>query len=346
MHQPLSSELSVAVVILNWNGASLLEEYLPSLVAHSTYDKCRLIVADNGSTDQSKRVVDNFDTIEWLPLDKNYGFALGYNMALQLINSDVYILLNSDIRVSHRWLEPLMEVFNKQPEVGILQPKILDDKRRDHFEYAGAAGGYLDSAGYPFCRGRIMDHIEKDTHQYDNTQDIFWASGASLAIRSTLWHDLNGFDTIFWAHMEEIDLCWRALNQGTTIKVEPQSRVFHLGGGSLPYGNPKKTYLNFRNNLFLLARNLHPKEWLYTLFIRMILDGVASVIFLFTGEYKLIPSVLKAHRDFYLKLPSILRNRKDQTYKRKSDLPVFNGVIPLKSKLRSVTKFSQLHFKI
>ncbi|MDC1106783.1 glycosyltransferase family 2 protein [Prolixibacteraceae bacterium] len=340
------SELSVAIVILNWNGETLLEEYLPSLVEHSTYKNCRLIVADNGSNDQSKCVVNKFNTIEWLALDKNYGFAHGYNKALQHIDTDVFILLNSDICVSSGWLEALMNLFNTQSEVGIIQPKIMDDKRKDHFEYAGAAGGYLDKAGYPFCRGRIMDHIEKDEKQYDDSQQIFWASGACLAIRSNLWHELDGFDTIYWAHMEEIDLCWRAQNLGVTIKVEPQSKVFHLGGGSLPYGNPKKTYLNFRNNLFLLARNLHTTEWFPTLIHRMILDGIASVVFLFSGEYKLIPSVLKAHLDFYREIPSILRWRKGKKFKRKYNLPIYNGIIPLDSALRKITRFSQLNFRI
>lgn len=345
MNETTSHTLSVAVVILNWNGEALLDEYLPELVEHSTYPNTRLIVADNGSTDNSKEVVDKFPDIEWLALDKNYGFALGYNKALKQVDADIYVLLNSDIRVSSQWLEPIMEMFENNPEVAIQQPKILDDKNHQLFEYAGASGGYLDTTGYPFCRGRIMDDLEEDKDQYNSQEQIFWASGACLIIRSKTWHQLDGFDEIFWAHMEEIDLCWRAQNQDAKIMVNPSSKVYHLGGGSLPYGNPKKTYLNFRNNLFLLARNLHRKEWFTTIFLRLTLDGIASAVFLVTGEHKLIPYVFKAHMHFYRALPNIIRGRKGKEFKRKNELPIFNGCIPLLSKLRKIKRFDQLNFK-
>ncbi|QZE14461.1 glycosyltransferase family 2 protein [Halosquirtibacter laminarini] len=334
--------LTVAVVILNWNGEALLKTYLPDLVANTTYPNARLIVADNGSTDQSFDVVESIPEIEWLPLEKNYGFADGYNRCLQQIEVDIYILMNSDIRASKGWLEPLIHTFEKDKSIAIQQPKIMDDKKHDFFEYAGASGGYIDTMGYPFCRGRIMDHLEKDDHQYDDLKQVFWASGACFAIRSSMWHRLGGFDTIFWAHMEEIDLCWRANNLGGNVYVNPASKVYHLGGGSLPYGNPKKTYLNFRNNLILLSRNLHKSERFTTLLKRMILDGVASMVFILKGEFNLVPQVLKAHRDFYRSKSKIQKYRKGKEFKKRSELPIYQGCIPLLSSLCSIRKYSQL----
>jgi len=290
--------MEIAIVILNWNGSKLLEQFLPSIVKYSP--EATIYVADNASTDDSIAVVKtNFPKVKIIKNENNLGFAGGYNEALKRVDAEVYALVNSDVEVTENWLKPIIETFTKEPQTAIIQPKILDYKNKEYFEYAGAAGGFIDKYGYPFCRGRIFETIEKDKGQYNDDCAIFWASGACFFIRSAVHKDLNGFDADFFAHQEEIDLCWRAINKGYTIKYNSKSVVFHVGGATLQQGNPKKTYLNFRNSLLMLVKNL-PKSSLYAiLFLRMILDGIAGIRFITQGNFSHFLAVLKAHYSFY-----------------------------------------------
>lgn len=288
----------IAVVILNWNGVQLLEQFLPSVIQYSA--EADIYVADNASTDDSISFVEqHFPTVKIVKNTGNYGFAKGYNEALQHIDAELYALVNSDIEVTENWLNPILETFEKEPKTAIIQPKLLNFKNKEYFEYAGAAGGFLDKYGYPYCRGRIFETIEKDNGQYNDSCEITWASGACFFIRSKVYHELKGFDGDFFAHQEEIDLCWRAKNRGYTIKYNPNSVVYHVGGATLQQGNPKKTFLNFRNSLLMLVKNL-PKESLYSvLFTRMLLDGVAGFHFILQGKFKHCIAILKAHISFY-----------------------------------------------
>jgi GT2 family glycosyltransferase len=288
----------IAVVILNWNGVKLLEQFLPSVIQFSP--EATIYVADNASTDSSITYVkEHFSTVKIVVNTGNHGFAQGYNEALQHIDAEIYALINSDIEVTENWLQPILDTFAKEPKTAIIQPKILDFKNKTFFEYAGAAGGFIDKYGYPFCRGRIFDTIEKDNNQYDDTCELFWASGACFFIRSIVYKELKGFDEGFFAHQEEIDLCWRAINLGHTIKYNSQSIVYHVGGATLQQGNPKKTFLNFRNSLLMLTKNL-PKQGFYgILFARLVLDGIAGVQFFVQGKFKHTWAIIKAHFSFY-----------------------------------------------
>lgn len=290
--------MKIAVVILNWNGILLLEKFLPSLLKYSA--EATIYVADNASTDDSISFVKAFfPAVQIVKNDSNLGFADGYNQALKYIDAEIYALVNSDIEVTENWLQPIIKMFESEPDTAIIQPKILDFKRKEYFEYAGAAGGFIDQYGYPYCRGRIFDALEKDIGQYDDHCQIFWASGACFFIRSQVYKDLNGFDGEFFAHQEEIDLCWRAFNKGNKIKYNSESVVYHIGGATLQQGNPKKTFLNFRNSLLMLTKNL-PKEQLYKILLgRMLLDGIAGIQFLVQGKPKHFFAVLKAHWSFY-----------------------------------------------
>jgi GT2 family glycosyltransferase len=288
----------IAVVILNWNGSKLLEQFLPSVITFS--DEAAIYVADNASTDASVAIVKNrFPSVKIIQNKHNYGFAKGYNEALQFVEEEIYALVNSDIEVTKNWLSPVLETFEKEAKTAIIQPKILDFKNKEYFEYAGAAGGFIDKYGYPFCRGRIFGTIEKDNGQYDDACEIFWASGACFFIRKTVYRELNGFDADFFAHQEEIDLCWRAFNQNHLLKYEPKSMVYHVGGATLQHGNPQKTYLNFRNSLLMLVKNL-PKSSLYKILLgRMALDGIAAIQLLLKRKPAHFYAVLKAHFSFY-----------------------------------------------
>ncbi|MBR1881867.1 MAG: glycosyltransferase family 2 protein [Muribaculaceae bacterium] len=292
----------VAVVILNWNGEKLLRHYLPSVVANTASQIADVIVADNGSTDASLQVLrDEFPGVQVIALDKNYGFAEGYNRAIATISHPYVVLLNNDVRTPEGWLEPLYNYMEAHSEVGAVQPKLLHDRPdgREMFEYAGAAGGYLDCHGYPYCRGRIFESIEDDRGQYDHiTPSILWASGACLMVRTHLYKKAGGLDKDFFAHMEEIDLCWRIHLMDSDIRMIPQSRVYHLGGASLPQGNPRKTYLNFRNNLLLLHKNLPAGEGKRLLFVRRLLDTLAFGMALAKGHWGDAKAILKAHRDY------------------------------------------------
>lgn len=288
----------IAVVILNWNGTKLLEQFLPSVVAYS--HEATVYVADNASTDDSIAFVKaNFPSVKIIENNDNYGFAKGYNEALKHVDAEIYALVNSDIEVTEHWLQPILEMFEQEPKTVIIQPKILDFKNKEYFEYAGAAGGFIDKYGYAYCRGRIFDSIEKDLGQYDDNCEIFWASGACFFIRSSVYKNNSGFDEDFFAHQEEIDLCWRVFNQGLKIKYNSKSVVYHVGGATLQLGNPKKTYLNFRNSLFMLIKNVPSKSLFQVLFIRMILDGIAGAKFIFEGQFKHLISILKAHYSVY-----------------------------------------------
>lgn len=290
----------LSVIILNWNGEKLLREFLPSVVANTIGPEVEVIVADNGSTDNSLKVMcEEFPNVKILAFDENLGFSGGYNRAIAEIESEFVVLLNSDVETPQGWWQPLLEFMTTHPEVGACQPKILSYKRKEMFEYAGAAGGLLDKFGYPYCRGRLFDKIEYDMHQYDTgPEDIAWASGAALMVRRAVYIEAGGLDELFFAHMEEIDLCCRIHNLGYRVCVVPSSHVYHLGGASLAQGNPQKTYLNFRNNLLLLHKNLPKSKRKKVLFKRRLMDTLAFFMFLAKFDLKNAKAVLKAHSDF------------------------------------------------
>ena len=300
--------MKVAVVILNWNGTELLKQFMPKIIAYSR--EATVYVADNASNDDSISVLKTqFPDVKIIQNNDNFGFAKGYNEALKFVDADIYALVNSDIEVTPNWLQPIIQTFEKEMETSIVQPKILDFKNKSKFEYAGAAGGFIDAYGYPFCRGRIFETLEEDKGQYNNSTEIFWASGACFFIRSQVFHDLNGFDASFFAHQEEIDLCWRAFNKSYKTKFIPNSVVYHVGGATLQQGNPHKTFLNFRNSLLMLTKNL-PKNKLYSrLLIRMILDGIAGIQFILKGKPKHFFAILKAHYSFYNLFIKFFRKR-------------------------------------
>lgn len=304
--------MRIAVVILNWNGKHLLEKFLPSVVAYS--QEADIYVIDNASSDDSiSYLASHFPDVQLIRNPLNGGYAQGYNWGLAKISADVYCLLNSDIEVTENWLLPVVNVF-KNSEIGAVQPKILDYKNRKMFEYAGAAGGFIDKYGFPFCRGRIFETIEEDYGQYNSQTDIFWASGACLFVRSEVFNQLKGFDEDFFAHQEEIDLCWRIHHLNKRVVFCPESIVYHVGGATLPVDSPKKTFLNFRNGLFMLLKNL-PQENLYkTLFIRLIFDGIAGIRFLLQGKIRFTWAIFKAHMNFYHNFLKFKNKRPKQTF--------------------------------
>ncbi len=308
----------VAIVILNWNGAKLFDTFLPSVINNSIIPDVEIIVADNGSTDESiNHLKSNFPTIKIMILEKNYGFAEGYNKALQQIGAEYFVLLNSDVEVSPGWLEAPLKIMEEQKTVAAVQPKILSYKKPHQFEYAGAAGGFIDKFGYPFCRGRILNRMEADLGQFNKSTPIFWASGACMFVKAEAFRKAGGFDGDFWAHMEEIDLCWRLKNKGYKIMYEPGSVVFHLGGGTLSYDNPQKVYLNFRNNLLMLYKNLDKYHFHRILLARLVLDGVAAIKFLGGFHLHNFWAVLKAHLYFYRHLGILAQKRKKLKSKNK-----------------------------
>ena len=271
----------VAVIILNWNGEKLLREFLPSVVKYTDPGLGRIVVADNASEDDSVRILEQeFPEVELIRFSQNHGFAGGYNRAVGLVPEEIVVLLNSDVEVAPGWLEPLVALLDEEPGIAAVQPKILAYTNRNHFEYAGACGGFIDSLGFPFCRGRILNVTEEDRGQYDEVREVFWCSGAALCIRRESYLQAGGLDERFFAHMEEIDLCWRIRNRGYALKVQPASVVYHLGGGSLPMNHPRKLFLNYRNNLLMLYKNLSPREWKSKSRKRRVLDFMAWVMFL------------------------------------------------------------------
>ncbi|MBN2480311.1 MAG: glycosyltransferase [Bacteroidales bacterium] len=301
----------VAVVILNWNGEKFLQDFLPSVVAYSSGPGTEIIVADNGSSDGSvDYVTQNHPDIRIIRFEKNHGFAAGYHKALSQIRSEYFVLLNTDVQLTHEWLSPLISTLEQDAGIAACMPKIRSFRQQDYYEYAGAAGGFIDALGYPFCRGRILDQTEKDNGQYDDNMRIFWASGACLVIRSSAYFEAGGLDGIFFAHMEEIDLCWRLHRLGYTIFCIPGSVVYHVGGGSLPNNNPRKIYLNYRNNLYLLFKNLPAGKLFPVLFIRMIMDLLSAVLYLSQGKGRFFTAVIRAHLAFYRNIPVLIKERK------------------------------------
>ena len=331
----------LAVVILNWNGKALLEEFLPNVVACSKPHA--VILADNASSDDSVAWTrEHFPEVEIIVNESNGGFAKGYNDALKLVDAEMYLLLNSDVEVTENWLDPLLKVMEDKNVAGV-QPKIMAQQRKDEFEYAGAAGGFIDRHFFPFCRGRIMDIIEKDLHQYDYSVPVFWASGACMIIRSELYWKMEGFDERFFAHFEEIDLCWRVQRLGYHFVVEPESVVYHVGGSTLSYNNPRKTYLNFRNSLLMIHKNQMTGMWFY-IFQRLCIDGMIGVRFLLGGDFKHCMAILKAHFGFYRMISSSRKERKKWRHlPHKATVGVYRGSIIWTKFAQRVNVFSDLN---
>jgi GT2 family glycosyltransferase len=319
----MNNHPKVAVVILNWNGKKYLEQFLPSVVA-SSYPNLEIIIGDNASTDDSVSFLKViYPQLRIIENDQNYGFAGGYNRVLAQVNADYFVLLNSDVEVNGEWIEPVVQLMETKPQIAVAQPKILSYQDKKSFEYAGAAGGFIDYLGYPFCRGRIFDTVEKDLGQYDEAKEIFWASGAALFIKKTAWIEIGGFDEDFFAHMEEIDLCWRLKNLGYQIWYCPDAKVYHVGGGTLNAESPFKTFLNFRNNLWMIQKNYLPASALFKVIIRFFMDFLSLLKFLFEGKTKNAAAVSKAHVAF-------LRNWKKNASKRPAHFKKYNatGVYP------------------
>ena len=332
--------MKTAVVILNWNGLNLLKTFLPGVVEH-TVGEAVVYVADNASTDQSVDFVrKNFPEVRLILLDRNYGFAEGYNRALAQIEADCYCLLNSDVEVTAGWLEPVTAYLEAHPETAVCQPKLLSQLEKGRFEYAGAAGGFLDRYGYPFCRGRIFSTLEPDEGQYDQTCEVFWATGACMFVRADIFHRLGGLDADFFAHMEEIDFCWRVRNAGYKVACCPEAKVYHLGGATLPKSSSRKTFLNFRNNWLMLYKNLPRRRILPVFLVRWIGDVAASFRFLLSTGWGDFHAVYKAHRAFFRMLPE---SREKRRMIRPSDRPaLYPGSIVLDYFLFGRKRFSQL----
>lgn len=303
--------VKTAIVILNWNGIDYLKKFLGTVLKYSSGNESVVYVADNASSDDSVRwIKETHSDVNLIILNKNYGFAGGYSLALNQIDATYYVLLNSDVEVTNGWIEPLVEYMENNSDAASCQPKILSYNNRNQFEYAGAAGGFIDKYGYPFCRGRIIDFIENDNGQYNTPADVFWSSGACMIVRADAWKKCGGFDESFFAHMEEIDLCWRFNKAGYRVGYIPASVIYHVGGGALPYNSPFKLYLNFRNSLFMLYKNLPDKNFHRILFMRKILDGFAALVFLFKGQFGSFMSVLKAHITYYRSIDKLKISRK------------------------------------
>ncbi len=333
----------VAVVILNWNGKTFLEKFLPSVLTHST--SATIVVADNNSSDDSVSFLKkNYPTIRIIEIAENGGYTKGYNIALKEIEAEYYILLNSDIEVTPNWIEPVIQLMEKDTSIAACQPKILDFNNRDYLEYAGAAGGYLDYLGYPFCRGRLFASLEKDKGQYDDNREIFWATGACMFIRANDFHKVGGLDDDFFAHLEEIDICWRLKSRGHKIFYCGESKIYHVGGGTLNKINPRKTYLNFRNSLFMLYKNLKPGQLFLLILIRLILDGVAGLKFLVEGSGKHTWAVVQAHFSFYGSLSSLRKKRKVNTLRNLDFKEVYKSSIVLDYFIRKKSTFDKLKF--
>ena len=319
----------VSIVILNWNGARMLRRFLPSVLDNS--DGAEVVVADNASKDNSLEMVKSlYPSVRTISMDRNYGFAEGYNKALELVDSEYYILLNSDVEVGEGWLSPMLAYMDSHPEVAACQPKILQYGGAGRFEYAGACGGYIDWLGYPFCRGRMLDTVEQDEGQYDDVAQVTWASGAALMIRREVYWLAGGLDGKFFAHQEEIDLCWRIRSMGYGIVCVPDSKVYHVGGGTLPKSSSIKTYLNFRNNLYMLCKNLPDGRLAMVMMCRLLLDALASVHFVIKGDWECFKAIWKAHRDYHRFKELMSEDRKRNLDRTKVPL---DGILTHKSLL-------------
>ncbi|MDR2972160.1 MAG: glycosyltransferase family 2 protein [Bacteroidales bacterium] len=333
----------LAIVILNWNGQKFLAEFLPFLIQFKpAYSE--IIVADNASTDNSINLIKtNFPSVKIIQNKENGGFSKGYNDALTQIEAEYYCLLNSDVEVTENWADPIISILDNNPKVAVVQPKLLSYSNRDQFEYAGASGGFIDYLGYPFCRGRFFESLENDEKQYDDAMEVFWATGAALFVRSSVYHSLNGLDEDFFAHMEEIDFCWRVKNSGYKIMVEPKSVVYHVGGGTLPKNSSIKTYLNFRNNLFLLLKNLPKTKLLPVFLLRFPLDHIAALFFFVQGHWRDTWAVYRAQLSFLRQFRKIKQKRNiinDNIY-----LQTFKKSIVFQHYVKKKTKFNGKELK-
>ena len=335
--------VSLSIVILNYNGRHFLAKFLPTVIKHSA--NCDIVVADNNSDDDSVSYLKStFPKIRLIELDQNYGFCGGYNKALFQLEAEYFILLNSDIEVTEKWTIPIIRMFEMDDRIAAIQPKLLDFNHKDKFEYAGGAGGYIDKFGYPFCRGRIFDTIEIDHGQYNDECRIFWASGAAIAIKAELFKSYGGFDEDFFAHMEEIDLCWRLQRDGQKIMYCPDSVIYHVGGGTLAYSNPQKTYLNFRNSLLVLIKNLPLHQMPWKVMFRIAMDYVAAIKFLLTGQFRDAAMIIKAQLYIAINLKKTLKKRP----KKIKPLGNLSGIYPkfllFQYHIARVRKFSNLRF--
>lgn len=336
--------MKTAVVILNWNGKKFLEQFLPTVIAYSK-DAAEVIVADNASTDDSVAFLKtHFPEISIVVNESNGGFAKGYNDALKQVNAEYYVLLNSDIEVTPHWVEPVIAMMDADKTIAACQPKIRSFYEKEKFEYAGAAGGFIDKYGYPFCRGRLFLSVEEDKGQYDDACEVFWATGACMFVRAELFHKYGGLDDDFFAHMEEIDFCWRMKNYNYKIMYCPDSVVYHIGGGTLPKSSSQKTYLNFRNNLTLLYKNLPTKRIFIVFAFRLVLDGIAAVKFLAEGGFRDYLAVTRAHFSFYRRFGKIRKKRKMQTQHNVGQ--IYHGNIVIDYYLLKRKKFTDLKKKI
>lgn len=335
----------VAVAILNWNGADMLSKFLPSVVRFSAGDDIEVCVADNGSMDNSVDVVSrDFPSVKLIRLEKNYGFAEGYNRVVAMLDAEYVVLLNSDVEVTEGWIDPIIEFMDNNSDVAACQPKILGYNNKSYFEYAGASGGFIDKYGYPFCRGRIFDIVEEDKGQYDSPMEVFWASGAAMFVRRKAYLDVGGLDASFFAHMEEIDLCWRLSSRGYRIMCIPQSKVYHVGGATLKKENPRKTYLNFRNNLLMLYKNLPSTELGRVMSVRFFLDYIAILVFILKMDMKNAKAVFKARSD-YNKMKTDYIKVRENNIKETKNITLqgrYDFSIVLKNKLGACNKFSDL----
>lgn len=337
-------EPSVAVVILNWNGLSFLKSFLPQVI-ETQYSNLQIVVGDNASTDGSATFLrEQYPNIRIIQNKTNFGFAGGYNLVLDQVDADYYVLLNSDVQVLANWIKPVIDAMERDPMIAAAQPKIKSFNEPLKFEYAGAAGGFLDRFGFPFCRGRIFDVIETDLAQYNDPAEIFWASGAALFVKSACWKQVGGLDPDFFAHMEEIDVCWRLKNLGYKIIYCPEAEVFHVGGGTLNSTNPFKTYLNFRNNLYLLQKNLPANEMYTMLFARIWIDFIAWIHFLVKGEFKFAWAINKAHSNFFLNYNKTRKKRTSRQLPFKSLTGVYHFSIVWAFFIRKIKVFGKLNF--
>lgn len=306
----------VAVVILNWNGAGLMEQFLPSVIAYSPSEVAEVVVADNGSTDNSIATLqEKFPSVRIIRLDNNYGFAEGYNQALRQIDNEYTVLLNSDVEVTPGWLDAPLAAMEADPTIAAAQPKIRAQRNKEYFEYAGAAGGYMDIYGYPYCRGRVLHIVEKDERQYDTPADILWATGACLFVRTAVYKEVGGLDAGFFAHQEEIDMCWRLRSRGYRLVCTPQSVIYHVGGATLNVESPRKSFLNFRNNLLMLYKNLPAKDLSHVMRVRFWLDYIAAAKFLLCGHWRNAQAVYKARKEFFEMKPLYLSKRRENLEK-------------------------------
>lgn len=331
----------VAIVILNYNGMHFLGKFLPSVIQHSKGH--RIVVADNASTDDSVSFLKKrFPEVEVQLMDQNAGFAGGYNEALKRVHADYYLLLNSDVEVTTRWIEPMLQLLETHAGIAACQPKVLAYQMPNHFEHAGAAGGFLDILGYPFCRGRVFNTLEVDSGQYNKAVPVFWATGACMLVRSAVYHQLGGFDKDFFAHMEEIDLCWRMHNAGFQVYACPQSQVYHVGGGTLPKSNPHKTFLNFRNNLWMLYKNSSTRSLWWKLPFRHLLDWLAAATFLFQGKAGDFGAVIKAQLHFWIHLPVTKRKEVQKLKQTGGASALYKGFILWKYYVEGRRTYSSL----